>query len=153
MNEQLIANYNYWIGDDDIVYCLGDFGMGDRNQLRRYKDRLVGRWNLICGNHDKYKPTDYMDIGFVWASRFPIIFNGFYMLSHEPLFLENNSPYANLYGHTHQNSYQSKNQNYYNCCVEQSSYLPIDFKTIQDHFYHIGFKSEKVQIVDIVKKN
>jgi calcineurin-like phosphoesterase family protein len=148
MNEVLVKNWNNTVSKDDIVYHLGDVAFGDNKNVKNFVQRLQGRKMLILGNHDRYKPTEYMNMGFEWASRFPIIFNGFYILSHEPIFLEANSPMANLYGHLHQNNYQSPNLNYYNCCVEQHDYKPVDFDEIVKHFQEIGFKSETVKIED-----
>jgi calcineurin-like phosphoesterase family protein len=65
-----------------------------------------------------------MKIGFVWASRFPIIFDSWYIFSHEPIFLEMNSPFANIYGHLHQNKYEDPSGHHYNVCVEQIGYTP-----------------------------
>jgi calcineurin-like phosphoesterase family protein len=131
MDDQLLKNINYWVEKDDILYHLGDFALGNKEKIAAYLSRIVCKRNfLILGNHDRYKPTDYMELGFEWATRFPIIYNKFFILSHEPVFLEQNSPYINCYGHIHQNEYQSPSMNYFNCCVERNEYLPINFKKI-----------------------
>jgi calcineurin-like phosphoesterase family protein len=139
MNNQLILNFNYWVKKDDITYHLGDFCLGDRETISKFLKQLNGRHFLILGNHDRYKTTDYMELGFEWASRFPIIYAKFFILSHEPIFLEANSPYINLYGHIHQHDYQSSTFNYFNCCVERNEYLPINYSKILEFVeYHHG---------------
>jgi calcineurin-like phosphoesterase family protein len=149
MNEVLIKNWNSLIGKEDIVYHLGDFGFGDEKQIEAITNRLNGRKFLILGNHDRYRPTKYMELGFEWASRHPIIYDEFCILSHAPVFLEDNSPYANLYGHLHQNTYQSKKGNYYNCCVEHHDYFPIKYSEIKKHFIDNGFKTDlKIKDID-----
>lgn len=50
MNEAMIANWNNVVQDDDIVYHLGDFGMGNCHPIL---ERLKGRKILIIGSHDK----------------------------------------------------------------------------------------------------
>jgi calcineurin-like phosphoesterase family protein len=142
MNKQLIKNWNLLIKSDDMVYHLGDFAFGDKRSVENILRRLNGRKILILGNHDRCKPQHYVEIGFEWAYNFPIIYDNFCIMSHEPVFLEANSPYCNLYGHLHQNTYQSPNKNYYNCCVEQHDYKPVLYDEIKKHFLKIGIKSE-----------
>jgi len=143
MNNIMINEWNSIIQPDDIVYHLGDFCLGDRDVIKKYLARLSGRKMIVLGNHDKYRPTEYMELGFEWSSRFPIIFNQFMILSHEPVFLEANSPYCNLYGHLHQNKYESPNGNHLCVCVEQIDYKPISLDDVSDIFYERGIKSEK----------
>jgi len=142
MNNKIVNNWNSVVGAEDIVYHLGDFCLGDREVIRKFVARLNGRKMIILGNHDKYRPSEYMELGFEWASRMPIIYADFVILSHEPAFLEANSPYCNLYGHTHQNKYISPNKNYFNVCVEQINYTPIERKEIEKYFESVGIKND-----------
>lgn len=53
MNEEIIYKHNLMVKDDDIVYVLGDCGLGLDTQaiidcLRQLKGQLI----LIVGNHD-----------------------------------------------------------------------------------------------------
>jgi calcineurin-like phosphoesterase family protein len=50
MNEILIKGWNSRVGQDDVIYCLGDLGMG---QLGPILQRLNGEIYLIPGSHDK----------------------------------------------------------------------------------------------------
>ncbi|MDE5628656.1 MAG: metallophosphoesterase [Muribaculaceae bacterium] len=52
MNETIIANWNNVIGPDDIVFHLGDFGLGGAEEWNRILSRLNGKIYLILGNHD-----------------------------------------------------------------------------------------------------
>lgn len=52
MNETLIANWNLTVGNDDIVFHLGDFCLGGAAEWTQMLDRLNGRIFLILGNHD-----------------------------------------------------------------------------------------------------
>lgn len=52
MNETLIANWNRTVGNDDIVFHLGDFCLGGAAEWTQMLDRLNGRIYLILGNHD-----------------------------------------------------------------------------------------------------
>jgi len=131
MNSSLIKNWNNIIKKGDIVYHLGDFAFGNKDVIKHLTSQLNGRKFLICGNHDSYRPSQYMEMGFEWASRHSIIYDGFWIFSHEPMFLEANSPFANCYGHLHQNNYSGPNNNYFNCSVEQIEYKPIAFDEIK----------------------
>jgi calcineurin-like phosphoesterase family protein len=134
MNEQLIQNWNSVIKFNDIVWHLGDLGFGTKDQIHEIVERLEGRKSIILGNHDNFKPSDYLKMGFEFVSRFPVIYDKFIILSHEPVFLEENSCYGNFYGHLHQNNYIGKNTNYFNCSVEQINYIPISFNEIKKRF-------------------
>lgn len=52
MNEAIIANWNSVVGQNDIVFHLGDFCLGGADEWNRILDRLNGRIYLILGNHD-----------------------------------------------------------------------------------------------------
>ncbi len=52
MDEVLINNWNSVVGEDDIVFHLGDFCLGGAMEWNRILDRLNGRIYLVLGNHD-----------------------------------------------------------------------------------------------------
>lgn len=52
MNEGLVERWNSVVSPDDVVYHLGDFAMGKRENIL-YRKRLNGRVVLIRGNHDR----------------------------------------------------------------------------------------------------
>lgn len=56
MDEELIKRWNSSVGDDDIVYVLGDFSFHKENKTLEIMDRLNGKIVLIKGNHDKISP-------------------------------------------------------------------------------------------------
>jgi calcineurin-like phosphoesterase family protein len=53
MNEELIANWNGVVGEDDIIYHLGDVAMGPWEKWDEVLTRLNGRKVLVVGNHDR----------------------------------------------------------------------------------------------------
>lgn len=61
MNETLIERWNSRVGDDDVIYHIGDFcfrnsydgDKGTRITAKEWLERLNGRIILIKGNHDK----------------------------------------------------------------------------------------------------
>jgi calcineurin-like phosphoesterase family protein len=54
MDEEMILRWNRVVGENDIVFHLGDFafGLGDVERVRGIFFRLNGRKRLIIGNHD-----------------------------------------------------------------------------------------------------
>jgi calcineurin-like phosphoesterase family protein len=52
MNYAMIARWNEVVGPRDTVYHLGDFAMGNKEDMPRILKRLNGRKILIRGNHD-----------------------------------------------------------------------------------------------------
>lgn len=52
MNEVMIANWNNTVGNDDVIFHLGDFCLGGAAEWTKLLDRLNGRIYLILGNHD-----------------------------------------------------------------------------------------------------
>jgi calcineurin-like phosphoesterase family protein len=135
MDNAIINNWNLMIKKDDIIYCLGDFCLGNKEAIQRYVSQLNGRKNLILGNHDRYKPTEYMTFGFEWASRFPILFDNFMILSHEPVFLNKNcQPYINVHGHTHDSTPFKESGWALNISCEHTFYAPISYDMIKKEF-------------------
>lgn len=52
MNEELIKRWNEKIGENDIVYHLGDVSLGKPDVTKDILDRLNGKIHLIKGNHE-----------------------------------------------------------------------------------------------------
>lgn len=129
MDEKLISNWNRKVQASDTVYILGDFGAeGYESDIIR---QLNGKIFLVKGNHDKFTNEYYRKAGFCEVYDVPIIFNEFWILSHEPLYINENMPYANLFGHVH-NSPLFKDYSKHHFCVsvERIDYTPISFDEI-----------------------
>lgn len=52
MNTELVRRWNERVLPDDVVYCLGDMVMGQREKTLPMLSRLNGRKLLVMGNHD-----------------------------------------------------------------------------------------------------
>lgn len=55
MTEDMINKWNEQVDENDIVYHLGDFCLGDYDQTVNILQRLNGKIRLIKGNHDYSK--------------------------------------------------------------------------------------------------
>jgi calcineurin-like phosphoesterase family protein len=53
MDEALIANWNSVVGEEDIVFDLGDFAFATNGRWKELIQRLNGKHYLILGNHDE----------------------------------------------------------------------------------------------------
>lgn len=62
----------------------------------------------------------------------PAVLEDFYILSHEPVYVNINSPYANIFGHVHGNPmYQDVSARSFCACVERIGYAPVPFETVK----------------------
>jgi calcineurin-like phosphoesterase family protein len=125
MNEAIVANWNSTVEEDDEVYVAGDIGNVE------YISRLKGKKYLIKGNHDILSNEEYRRAGFEECFDKPIIYEDFWMISHEPMYVSINTPYANIHGHTHNNpQIRTVSARSYCVCVERIDYTPISFEDI-----------------------
>jgi len=136
MNKTILENWRNTISSQDIVFNLGDVGFGNKENLSVIKN-MPGHKILILGNHDKSRSAKWwLDVGFDEVYRYPIIYEEFYILSHEPLYINDHMPYVNLHGHTH--SEPPGNKYKLNMCVEHTDYKPVPFENIKKHFKHVN---------------
>ena len=62
MDATLIENWNARVQPDDTVWHLGDFTLfGHVSEVRKYRERLNGRINLVRGNHEK-RSQDFSEL-------------------------------------------------------------------------------------------
>lgn len=137
MNSEIITNWNTVVQKDATVYMLGDFfgyctGDSGYFKVEKVLNNLNGHIILIRGNHET-------DEQIFWYKKFgievietPIILDNFYILSHEPMYVSENMPYANVFGHIHNNPmYKTCSSRSYCVSVERINYTPILFDTVK----------------------
>lgn len=131
MNEKMIKKWNETVSDDDTVYVLGDFCVESEIKNVLSEKKLNGKIILIVGNHDKGLEDEYRKYG-VEVIEHPIILDGFWILSHEPMYVSEQSPYANVFGHVHNNPmYKTVSSRSYCVSVERIGYKPIEFNEVK----------------------
>ena len=124
MNQKLITKWNSAVNDNDIIYILGDFGADNNESF--ILNQLKGKKYLVKGNHDQHSNQYYRDAGFIEVYDKPIILNDFWILSHEPMYVNNNMPYANIFGHIHNSPmFKTYSSQHYCVSVERTDYTPI----------------------------
>lgn len=132
MNEILIKNWNQIVRTGHIVFVLGDFAFCGKEPMREICKQLNGYKYLIMGNHDLKSTTFYRNIGFDEVSKYPIIFQDNWILSHQPMPLAPGSILKNIYGHVHADSeYPDYTDRSFCVSVERINYKPIEFQQIR----------------------
>ena len=130
MDEAMIQRWNAVVSPKDTVWHLGDFGAaGHEAELL---SRLNGRVLLVRGNHDTRDNAYYRAAGFAEVYDLPVLYEGFWLLSHEPVYVSGNTPYANLFGHVHGSPvYRDHSPRHVCVCVERFDYAPVGFEHIR----------------------
>ena len=130
MDRELIRRWNETVDEGDLVYHLGDFGA--EGHEADVLAQLNGKVVLIKGNHETESNQYYRGAGFAEVYDMPVLYEGFWLLSHEPLYVNENMPYANLFGHVHANPlYRNYSRQHLCCSVERIDYRPIDFEEVR----------------------
>lgn len=133
METTLIANWNKKIKDGHDVIIAGDFSLSSKENCERICKQLNGNKLLIKGNHDTHSNQYYRDCGFADVSKYPIVLEEFWIVSHEPMFMTNSLPYFNIHGHVHNNPmFNSISTVNYCVSVERTEYKPVDFDWIKN---------------------
>ncbi len=132
MNEKLVENWNSVVKADDIVWCLGDFCFGRKENAESVFPKLNGSIRLVVGNHDHHKMKFYYDLGFKKVYDRPVLVNGFFMLSHAPIeWLSMTQPLCNIFGHVHDNPmYKTFTPRSACVCVERWNYTPVEWDAV-----------------------
>ena len=133
MTESLIKNWNSVVGKNDIVYVVGDFALCGKQKIIEICQRLNGRKRLILGNHDQASVNTYREAGFEFIYNHPIIVDGFYFVSHEPIIgLTPDGVFAQIFAHVHNDPiYATVTPRSFCVSAERINYTPIEFETIK----------------------
>lgn len=145
MHARLIDNWNDVVGDEDIVYILGDFCLGGSKVVNKFMTKLKGIKKYIPGNHCGFINRKHYD-----ASLFELIYedefqsydlnyNGtIFRLSHyPPVDIEQGIVY--LHGHKH-NFYpynmlnKEKGIYVYDVGVDANDYAPVSIEKLIGFF-------------------
>lgn len=132
MDQTIIRNWNHAVKSNDKVYILGDFAFASKERIKEIIAQLNGYKVLVLGNHDRMYPYTWWAVsGLDEVLCYPIIYEEWFILSHEPLYMNSNMPYANIYGHVHGNPlYKDYSTQGYCACVERINYTPIAFEEV-----------------------
>lgn len=88
----------------------------------------------MLGNHDRHRtPAQWRSLGFAEAVPWPLVWEGFFLLSHEPLYVNRNMPYANVFGHVHGNpAYRDVSSRSVCVSVERTGFAPLSARELRE---------------------
>ena len=135
MDRAIIENWNSAVSKQDRVFLLGDVGFGTMEYITSCVKQLNGRKILVMGNHDLGRNiTKWYEAGFDEVSKYPIILNDFFVLSHQPpTYFNAATPYFYIYGHVHGTpAYRTITQNTACVSIERWDYTPVELQRIID---------------------
>ena len=117
MNAHLVDNINEVVGQDDILFHLGDWSFGGFEQIERFRNQIVCRnIHIITGNHDHHIENDregiqsifssvnkYLNLNVKWNVGTPLIGEQRFALMHFPIASWDNMAKGaiHLHGHVH----------------------------------------------------
>ena len=139
MHEQMVERWNKKVGPKDIVYHLGDVAT-ERSGLRQL-DRLNGKKILIKGNRDLFPCIEYFWYFYEVHGAF---YHDNFILSHIPVHESALKTFkGNVHGHLH--CHLINDGRYFNACVENHDYAPVEWEKIQAYFAQDHGRASDVQ--------
>lgn len=133
MNHMLIRNWNSVVSDDDTIYSLGDFCLGNYTRFQLFTSALNGHKHFILGNHDHISKKKILEAGFesVQYELLLKIDDLNLRLMHHPREVEQGE--ICVFGHVHDKQADLKCKNV--CvCVEKIGYKPIELNELLENF-------------------
>lgn len=134
MDWHMVDQWNKVVKPTDKVYHLGDVYMGLKpDRITHILHCLNGHKRLILGNHDNGK-DQVLQRSFDKVSVWRMFPEFGLLLTHVPVHLSalnrgENKSLKNVHGHIHQN--KSPEGPYFNACVEQINYTPINIDELR----------------------
>ena len=112
MNDRIVNGINLAVGQDDILFHLGDWSFGGFEMIEQFRNRINCRnIHLILGNHDHHIERDREDIRRLFTSVNQYLelevkgkeWEQNYVLMHYPIISWNkmNDGVIHLHGHVH----------------------------------------------------
>jgi calcineurin-like phosphoesterase family protein len=133
MDETMVSKWNKLVGQNDRVYCLGDFVINRKTV--DIGSRLNGKKTLVMGNHDIFKNNDYLErAGFHDLVSYRVYSDIKMICSHIPIH-ESCMGYGyqkNLHGHLHANVINDPR--YQNVSVEQTDFSLLTYDHVKERF-------------------
>lgn len=145
MHRTIITNWNEVVGDNDVVFYLGDLCFGRPEWANNIIYALKGKIHFIMGNHDKYNDivnskrfetiNDYVDLNILNSD---VDRNLHFALMHYPIFSWNRQHHGSfmIHGHSHGNLHHGETADFYNgrkvmdVGCNLINYTPITYKEV-----------------------
>jgi calcineurin-like phosphoesterase family protein len=109
MNDRIVAGINTEVGENDILFHLGDWSFGGFESISKFRNRInCKNIHLILGNHDHHIERDREDIRRLFTSvnqyvELEVNKQHNFVLMHYPIMSWNkmNDGVIHLHGHVH----------------------------------------------------
>ncbi len=141
--ELIVNNWIDIVPADAEVYHLGDVIFKQASELGEILAKTPGTKHLCLGNHDREKPTWFINKGFSTAQRYIVItYEGYkILLSHKPMDIaeiekDHGHIDFNIHGHFHSKTreeldrtsegYPFYSERHINLSIEEMEYKPIE---------------------------
>lgn len=147
MNKALIDNWNSVVGEDDIVFNLGDFSYASKKEYMEILCRLKGIHYLIRGNHDRSRNPgiDILKLFYRVEDQMILSIDGYnVILNHYPLLCYGGAYRTNtinLFGHVHSGPNATGKDisrldmlfpTQYDVGVDNNNYTPVSWERVKE---------------------
>jgi calcineurin-like phosphoesterase family protein len=146
MNAHLVGNINELVGQDDILFHLGDWSFGGFEQIELFRNQIVCQnVHIVTGNHDHHIQNNrgdcqnlfssvnkYVELNVKWPVG-PEMHDANFVLMHFPIASWNNMARGaiHLHGHVHFNpSMRLQEGKMMDVGCEGNNLYPIDMSEI-----------------------
>ena len=83
----------------------------------------------------------YYDAGFEMVSKYPIVVEEFFIVSHMPQYIQENGVYVNLFAHVHDNpAFKDVSARSFCTSAERINYTPIEFENMKARIIAVSDK-------------
>ena len=133
MDQHMIDCWNSVVGDNDVVWHLGDVIINRRYMNTLYA--LKGKKRLVRGNHDIFDTSEYM---VHFEEIYGAIKVGDYMCTHIPIHEQELGRWmkGNVHGHLHGkrvlNQWGKPDERYICMSVENVNYTPVPYEEVEN---------------------
>lgn len=128
MNNTIVTRWNATVGDNDVVFVLGDVALG-RGETELWLSRLKGHKILIKGNHDHRRAM--RNIEWHQSTMTHIEALGDVLLIHDPYNAPENWKGWIIHGHVHNNKpLINRRRKRVNVSVDVTDFRPVRLQTI-----------------------
>ena len=132
MNAHLVANFNDYVGPNDVSIWVGDVGFANETKINTLVNQCNGYKILIIGNHDFHRrkrplKLNFDEIHLLYAHETPEVD---LLFTHYPM---DNIPYpwVNIHGHLHAfPNPDTGHPLHYNVCCELHNYRPLELDEV-----------------------
>lgn len=134
MDRHIIASWNDVVNKDDMIFHIGDVGLYPLVKMKKIINQLNGKKILVMGNHDDFLTlNEWMECGFDEVYKYPIIYNEFIVMQHQPpQYINSSTPFFYIYGHVHATEMYPTITKQSGCVsLERWDYAPVEFEHLK----------------------